>query len=137
MPHLYGARSVQGIIAFIKAASRRTTPRLRGDGKPYEDNAMHDPKHQGETRDMRLAEFCSFNPDKPVLDLYEGQPLRVEGNKATLLTSPNARGTNPPVFMNKDRKEISCKIGVPTDVSKLVVGAHKSAAPKAPRGPSP
>ena len=46
----------------------------------YMDNGMHDPKHQGETRDTRLQEFCAFNPHTPCLALYEGQALRVTGS---------------------------------------------------------
>lgn len=91
----------------------------------YMDNAMHDPKHQGETRDTRLIESCTFNPQMTVLGLYEGQALRVEGDKVNLLTSPNNRGTNTPVFKFNsstqavDRSEIECQVGVAQDVSRL------------------
>jgi len=47
---------------------------------------MHDPKHQGETRDTRLQEFCAFNPHTPCLALYEGQALRVTGEQTQILT---------------------------------------------------
>jgi dipeptidase E len=85
----------------------------------YMDNAMHDPKHHGETRDTRLKEFCAFNPGVAVLGLYEGQALRVEGDKTQLLTSERYRGTTPPVFLNGERTEIECEVGIPKDVSRI------------------
>jgi dipeptidase E len=85
----------------------------------YMDNAMHDPKHQGETRDTRLKEFCAFNPNTPVLGLYEGQALRVTGKQTYLLTSERTRGQKPPIFLNGNRDEIECEIGVPKDVSHI------------------
>lgn len=100
----------------------------------YMDDAMHDPKHQGETRDTRLREFCAFNPGIPVLGLYEGQALRVEGTKTSLLTSERCRGTKPPVFIDDKREEIPCDIGAPQDVSPLFT-LKKSTAPKKTPGP--
>jgi dipeptidase E len=85
----------------------------------YMDNGMHDPKHQGETRDTRLKEFCAFNPNTPVLGLYEGQALRVTGDQTQLLTSERTRGTKPPIFINDKRDELECEVGVPKDVSRL------------------
>jgi dipeptidase E len=85
----------------------------------YMDNGMHDPKHQGETRDTRLKEFCAFNSNTPCLGLYEGQALRVEGDKTHILTSERYRGTKPPVFLNDKREEIECEVGVPKDVSRI------------------
>jgi dipeptidase E len=85
----------------------------------YMDNSMHDPKHQGETRDTRLKEFCTFNPGKAVLGLYEGQALRVRGDDVELWTSEQARGKNTPVFINNDRTEIKCEIGVAENVSRI------------------
>lgn len=85
----------------------------------YMDNSMHDPKHQGETRDTRLQEFCAFNPNTPVLGLYEGQALRVKGNKTEILTSERCRGTKPPLFLNDKREEVACEIGIPKDVSHI------------------
>jgi len=85
----------------------------------YMDNGMHDPKHQGETRDVRLKEFCAFNPNTPVLGLYEGQALRVAGNQTQLLTSERTRGTKPPIFINDKRDELVCEVGIPKDVSRL------------------
>ena len=38
----------------------------------------------GETRDQRLAEFCSHNPTVPVFGLPEGDWLRVRGADITL-----------------------------------------------------
>lgn len=86
----------------------------------YMDNAMHDPKHQGETRDLRLKEFCVFNPNINVIGLYEGQALRVMDDKIYLWTSEQARGTATPVFRNDTRIEIQCMAGVPQDVSSLL-----------------
>jgi dipeptidase E len=88
----------------------------------YMDNGMHDPQHQGETRDTRLKEFCAFNPHTPCLALYEGQALRVSGEQIQILTSDRARGTNPPLFLNDTREEIACEVGVPKDVSRLFAG---------------
>lgn len=85
----------------------------------YLDNSMHDPKHQGETRDGRLKEFCTFNPGKAALGLYEGQALRVQGDEVQLWTSKQARGTKTPVFLNHDRREIECEIDAPKDVSRI------------------
>lgn len=99
----------------------------------YMDDAMHDPKHQGETRDTRLREFCAFNPGIPVLGLYEGQALRVEGGKTQLLTSARCRGTKTPVFTDDRREEINCTIGVPQDVSAIF--AVQKAKPKKPPVP--
>ncbi len=85
----------------------------------YMDDAMHDPKHQGETRDMRLRLFCAFNPNIAVIGLYEGQALRVMGNQTQLWTSEQTRGFITPVFRNNQRMEIKCKIGVVQDVSDI------------------
>lgn len=41
--------------------------------------------HHGETRDQRIAEFCTLNPITPVLAIQEGTALSVDGNKLTLL----------------------------------------------------
>jgi dipeptidase E len=85
----------------------------------YIDDSLQDKKHQGETRDTRLKEFCVLNPDKAVLGLYEGQALRVEGDRMQILSSERCRKTNSPVFINRKREEIECKIGVPRDVSDI------------------
>lgn len=75
----------------------------------YMDDGMHDPRHQGETRDTRLKEFCTFNPDVPVLGLYEGQALRVQSDEIELWTSKHARGLASPVFENATREEVVCE----------------------------
>src|SRR5262249_54019118 len=98
----------------------------------YMDDAMHDPKHQGETRDTRIREFCAFNPGIPVLGLYEGQALRVEGGKTALRTSGRWRGTKPPVFIDTRRDEIECQIGVPQDVSGVFAVKKPKTLKKAP-----
>ena len=85
----------------------------------YMDNGMHDPQHQGETRDTRLKEFCAFNPHTPCLALYEGQALRVTGEQTQILTSDRSRGTRPPLFLNDTREELACEVGVPKDVSRI------------------
>jgi dipeptidase E len=91
----------------------------------YMDDAMHDPKHQGETRDTRLEEYCTLNPGTPALGLYEGTALRIEGCKTYLWTSQQARGNKPPVFCKNEgeekveRNEIECNVGEPKDVSDL------------------
>ena len=86
----------------------------------YMDNSMHDPKHQGETRDERLQEFCAFNPDTSVIGLYEGAALRVTGNNIHILTSEQARGNKLPIFYNDKRTEIVCDIGKPKDISEFL-----------------
>ncbi|MGA2737240.1 MAG: dipeptidase PepE [Bryobacteraceae bacterium] len=85
----------------------------------YMNDAMHDPKHQGETRDTRLKEFCTLNPGISVLGLFEGQALRIAGNKTHILTSERCRGTKPPVFIDDRCEEVTCEIGVPKDVSQV------------------
>ncbi|PIQ43123.1 MAG: dipeptidase PepE [Gammaproteobacteria bacterium CG11_big_fil_rev_8_21_14_0_20_46_22] len=86
----------------------------------YMDDSMHDPAHQGETRDLRLKEFCIFNPGKTVLGLYEGQAIRVQGDKAELWTSKNARGFNTPIFSDDRRIELACAVDEPCDISWLL-----------------
>lgn len=96
----------------------------------YMDNAMHDTKHQGETRDTRIKEFCAFNPNINVFGLYEGTALRIANEKTYLFVSEQARGTKSPVFCNDKRTEIECKIGEKKDVSQFfyVTKNHEHAA---------
>jgi dipeptidase E len=96
----------------------------------YMDTGMHDPKHQGETRDTRLHEFCAFNPHTPCLALYEGQALRVMGEHTQILTSDRSRGTTPPLFLNDTREEIVCEVGVPKDVSRIFAVRDTRGAPR-------
>jgi dipeptidase E len=77
----------------------------------YMDDGMHDPKHQGETRDTRLKEFCTFNPGVPVLGLYEGQAVRVKGSSFELWTSDAARGAQSPIFIDDRRTQIDGSLG--------------------------
>jgi len=62
---------------------------------PHYTNA-HPAGHRGETRDERLAEFCTRNPDMPVVGLREGSALRVEAGITTLL------GDDAPLFSGTD-----------------------------------
>jgi len=94
------------------------------------DKGMHDPQHQGETRDTRLHEFCAFNPHTPCLALYEGQALRVTGEHTQILTSDRSRGTTPPLFLNDTREEIACEMGVPKDVSRIFAVRDTRGAPR-------
>jgi len=99
----------------------------------YMDHGMHDPQHQGETRDTRLKEFCAFNPHTPCLALYEGQELRVTGAQTQILTSDRSRGTRPPLFLNDTREEIACEVGVPQDVSRICAGRETRGSPREAR----
>lgn len=51
----------------------------------------HPDGHRGETRDERLAEFTTLNPDMPVVALREGSMLCVEDGKVRLLGEQSAR----------------------------------------------
>ena len=42
------------------------------------------PGHGGESRDQRLAEFLALNPQMPVVGLYEGSLLHVDGGRMTV-----------------------------------------------------
>ena len=42
------------------------------------------PGHGGESRDQRIAEFLSLNPEMPVAGLYEGSLLHLEGSKMSV-----------------------------------------------------
>ncbi len=44
-----------------------------------------EPDHHGETRDERLAEFCTLNPTTPVLAIKEGSALLIKHNKLSLI----------------------------------------------------
>jgi dipeptidase E len=50
---------------------------------PHFTNAMP-PGHQGETREQRLAEFVTANPDAHVLGVPEGDWVRVRGDRLEL-----------------------------------------------------
>jgi dipeptidase E len=50
---------------------------------PHYTNA-HPPGHHGETRNDRIAEFCTVNPTRPVLALPEGTSLRMKGDAIEL-----------------------------------------------------
>lgn len=49
------------------------------------------PRHAGETREERILEFLTVNPDVPVVGLREGSTLRVEGGRLELLGEWPAR----------------------------------------------
>ena len=53
--------------------------------------AVHDPDHQGETRDDRLREFMLLNPDVTVVGLREGSGLLLEQGRLRLLGTQSAR----------------------------------------------
>ncbi|MDA8519194.1 dipeptidase PepE [Acidovorax sp. NCPPB 4044] len=56
---------------------------------PFQINAhytdAHPPGHRGETREERLREFGTLNPQVPVVGLPEGTGLRVRGEAITVL----------------------------------------------------
>lgn len=60
------------------------------------------PNHNGETRDQRLAEFCTLYPDVPVIGIREGGALFREGSKLTLIGEHDGV-----LFIGTDRKLIS------------------------------
>jgi dipeptidase E len=49
------------------------------------------PRHGGETRDQRIAEFQALNPGVPVLGLREGSLLRLESGRLELRLGRGAR----------------------------------------------
>src|SRR5262249_21627947 len=76
------------IALNMSCASRTTREHKPPESKKSDmDHGMHDPRHQGETHNTRLKEFCAFNPHTPCLALYEGQALRVTGAQTQILTS--------------------------------------------------
>jgi dipeptidase E len=52
---------------------------------------VHDPDHQGETREDRLQEFMLLNPGVTVVGLREGSALLLEQGRLRLLGSQSAR----------------------------------------------
>jgi dipeptidase E len=57
------------------------------------------PRHGGESRGERLAEFCALSPEVPVIGLREGSALEVRGGAVTLIGRRRARlfhGGAPP-----------------------------------------
>ena len=59
----------------------------------------HPDKHMGETREQRLLEFATVNPDVPVIGLREGSAILRGAEGARLLGSRSARifkGSEPP-----------------------------------------
>jgi dipeptidase E len=59
------------------------------------------PDFNGETRDQRIAEFCTLYPEVPVIGIREGSALLREGKKLTLLGQLDAV-----IFTGKQRKII-------------------------------
>lgn len=57
---------------------------------PHYLDADSNSQHQGETRETRITEFHEMN-ETSVLGLREGTLLSVDGDKATLLGTFNAR----------------------------------------------
>jgi len=70
------------------------------------------PRHGGESRDERIAEFQALNPDVRVLGLREGSLLRLEGRRLELRLGPGAE-----LFSGSSRKK-SFKAG--SDLSFLL-----------------
>jgi dipeptidase E len=60
-----------------------------------------DPDFNGETRDQRIAEFCTLYPDVPVIGIREGSALLLKGKKLALLGQLDAV-----IFTGKQRKVI-------------------------------
>lgn len=55
----------------------------------YTDEQL--PRHSGETREQRIAEFMKANPGATVVGLREGSALRIEGRRIKLLGEKTAR----------------------------------------------
>jgi dipeptidase E len=67
----------------------------------------HPDKHQGETREQRLLEFVTLNPDTTVVGLREGSILRVEGERMRLLGDRTMRvfhGAAEPAELGPDEE---------------------------------
>jgi dipeptidase E len=60
------------------------------------------PDFNGETRDQRIAEFCTLYPEVPVIGIREGSALLREGKKLTLIGQLDAV-----IFTGKKRKVIA------------------------------
>jgi dipeptidase E len=60
------------------------------------------PNHNGETREQRIAEFCTLYPDTPVIGIREGCALLRKGETLTLLGDLDAV-----VFKGKNKEHIS------------------------------
>ena len=67
---------------------------------PHYTNA-HPPGHRGETRAQRLAEFCTLNPQMPVLGLPEGSALRVRDGQVDLIGPHDA-----PLFIGREEPRV-------------------------------
>ncbi|NNE47793.1 MAG: dipeptidase PepE [Rhodothermales bacterium] len=67
----------------------------------------HPDKHQGETREQRLLEFVTLNPDTTVVGLREGSILRVEAERMRLLGDRTMRvfhGAAEPAELGPDEE---------------------------------
>ncbi|NDW20917.1 dipeptidase PepE [Alteromonas hispanica] len=67
--------------------------------------------HNGETRDQRLIEFTSLNPDVPVVAIREGTALKLTDNKLTLVGDKDGF-----IFSAHDKKRIAPN----TDLTELL-----------------
>ncbi|MBA2652108.1 MAG: dipeptidase PepE [Tatlockia sp.] len=72
---------------------------------PHYLDPQPDSKHQGETREVRLAEFHEENKI-PVIGLREGSALKIEGENITLLGPYSAR------IFHKDKEVFEVQPGV-------------------------
>ena len=70
----------------------------------------HPPGHNGETRDQRLAEFTTLNPEIPVVGIREGSALLLSGSTLTLVGEKSGfifQGNNKsPVQPEQDLTEL-------------------------------
>lgn len=67
--------------------------------------------HNGETRAQRIQEFCTLNPEMPVVGIREGSALLLQQNKLQLL------GELPAVKFLANQQEV---IAVGSDLSELL-----------------
>lgn len=77
-------------MPIIEPASFNTLGLISAQINPHYIDA-HPDRHMGETREERLLEFVSLNPETTVIGLREGSMLKVDGSVATLEGESKAR----------------------------------------------